>query len=237
LPSPRIAAANRFDPANAFETEFVEGKRFESTRRHGKHLFVGLDGAGWLTVHFGMTGSFVYFKENAQGPAHDRIVFELDNGYKLAYVNPRLFGRVGLTGNIEAFLRARELGPDACTIPVADFVQRVGSKRSAVKSALMDQSLIAGIGNIYSDEILFQAGIHPKRSTGDLSEREVREIHKALRKVLGKAIEKHADPRKLPRSYLLPHREEGARCPGCSGVVEKVKVSGRSGYCCPTCQR
>ena len=212
-------------------------KRFKSTRRHGKHLFIALDGTQWLVVHFGMTGFFEYFKDTPENPNHSRVVFDLDNGYHLAYVNQRLLGRVGLASDVDTYVRENKLGPAAWSVGFEQFAELVASKRSAVKSALMDQSLMAGVGNIYSDEILFQAGISPKRTTGDLSRGEVRTLHKALNKVLSKAVEKQANPKELPRTYLLRRREEGGQCPKCGGDIEKMKVSGRSGYFCPKCQK
>ncbi|MFW5699947.1 MAG: zinc finger domain-containing protein, partial [Bacteroidota bacterium] len=102
---------------------------------------------------------------------------------------------------------------------------------------LMDQSMIAGLGNVYVDEILFQCRIHPKAKVKDLSGKDYKKLFNIMHKVVDKAIEVDADPDKLPTSYLTGKRREGEKCPSCDGKIEKIKVGGRSGYYCPECQK
>ena len=150
-------------PAEAFVARLI-GNRFEDSRRHGKHLLVRLRRHGWLTLHFGMTGSLVYFREGRDDPPYDRVRFDFEDDGHFAYVNRRMLGRVGLADDAEEFIEAEELGPDALD-PAFDlqaFDRAIAGRRRDVKSVLMDQTLIAGIGNIYADEILFQARLHPK---------------------------------------------------------------------------
>src|SRR5215211_4100329 len=90
----------------------LKGRTFESTRRHGKNLFVGLDGSGWLLIHFGMTGDLEYFEDRDQDPAHDRFLISFDNGYHLAFDDQRMFGKVDLIEDLEEFVRRKKLGPD-----------------------------------------------------------------------------------------------------------------------------
>ncbi len=101
----------------------------------------------------------------------------------------------------------------------------------------MDQSLIAGLGNVYSDEILFQAGIHPRSPLAHLDARGLRRLERSLADVLRAAIRAKADPRAMPAWFLLPHREPGARCPRCGGRIERIRLGGRSAYLCPGHQR
>ena len=220
----------------------LHGRRLEATRRHGKHLFVALDRNGWLGLHFGMTGRLKYFKRLKDDPKHDRLRLDFDNGYHLAYDDQRMLGRVRLLDDPDEFIASRKLGPDALD-PSLDrkaFAERLCGRKGQVKSALMDQSLLAGIGNVYSDEILFHTGLHPKAQVPKLGKEQLSSLFEATRRVLRVAIDKGAGTqdveKRLPRGYLLPHRRDGARCPRCGGQVRAVKVSGRTAYICPRCQ-
>jgi formamidopyrimidine-DNA glycosylase len=214
----------------------LRGRRMEGTRRRGKHLLVELDSGSWLTLHFGMTGSLVYLKRMAGDRRHDRVILSLANGYRLIYVCSRLLGRVGLVKDAEAFIQAKGLGPDALRLDPDGFKEIVNSSRASIKSTLMDQSRLAGLGNIYSDEMLFQAGVGPRRKAGRLGNREMDGLFRSMQKVLRTAIERKADPHRLPRTWLVTHRREGAACPRCGGKVRKITLAGRSTYYCPSCQ-
>src|SRR6266487_3698092 len=139
----------------------LKGGRFKCTRRHGKHLFVRADRDLWLRLHFGMTGSLQYFKHEEQAPTHARVLFIFANDHRLAFDDQRKFGQIGLLKDVDEFLKKRELGPDALEISLGEFREILGKHRGAVKSILMNQRLISGIGNIYADEILFRARMHP----------------------------------------------------------------------------
>ncbi len=218
----------------------LTGHELSRSHRHGKHLFAKLDDGTWLTLHFGMTGYLAYFKALADDPEHDRLRLDFDNGFHLAFVNQRLFGEVGLVEDIDAFVAEQKLGPDALGLDEDGFRVLLADRRGQIKSALMDQSLIAGLGNVYSDEILFQAGIHPKTHVGDLDDAAVHTLYTAMMNVLKVAIDKGAGSEQLfdnlPDDWLLPHREAGATCPRCGGEISAIKVSGRNAYVCPTCQ-
>lgn len=212
------------------------------TRRHGKMLFVAFGDCGWLAIHFGMTGRLKYFKHLADDPKHDRLRLDFDNGYHLAYENQRLFGWVRLIDDPDAFIASEGLGPDALdpSLDEEGFAKRIRHRKGALKSALMDQKLLAGIGNVYSDEILFQARLHPRRQARELSDAQISKLFGTLRRVLSVAIDKGAGTgaveTRLPAGYLLPHRHPGAPCPRCGGEVTTLKSSGRTAYLCPRCQ-
>ncbi|HUF29111.1 MAG TPA: hypothetical protein VMM77_00510 [Gemmatimonadaceae bacterium] len=125
-----------------------------------------------------------------------------------------------MAGSPRRFVEAHRLGPDALALDMAGFGKLVAAKRGAIKSWLMDQHAIAGIGNVYADEILFQAGIHPRRSASALDRRELSRLFTKLQKVLRKAIAARADPARMPKSFLLPRRRRGALCPRCRGRVK-----------------
>lgn len=214
----------------------LKGRSLESTRRRGKHLLARLDEDGWLTIHFGMTGYLEYFKSVKGERPHDRVVMRFDNGYHLAFVCQRKLGRIGLVKHPGRFFASHALGPDALDLDMDTFRDMLGGRRGAVKPALMDQSFIAGIGNIYADEILYHAGIDPRARASSLGHKSVDALFGKMKRVLNMAIDRKADPERLPRTWLLPHREEGASCPKCGGTVKRIRLSNRSAYLCPRCQ-
>src|SRR5215207_1423235 len=181
----------------------LKGRMFESTRRHGKNLFVELDDGGWLLMHFGMTGRLKYCKDMDQDPPHDRFLISFENQYHLAFDCQRLLGNVDLIGDLEKFIGEKKLGPDLLELDSVSFRGRFGGRKGAVKSALMNQQAVAGVGNIYSDEILFQARIHPGTRIERLDDAALEKLFRETRRVLKAAIERGADPQKLPNSFLL----------------------------------
>ncbi len=215
----------------------LTGRTLGTTRRRGKYLFARLEGDGWLGWHFGMTGELKYFRDPDDEPDHTRMLLVFDNGYRLAYISVRLLGKVALTETIEKFAGDHNLGPDALELEAADFAAILEKKQGSLKAALMNQKDLSGIGNVYSDEILFQTGLHPKSEPRKLDRETVKRLHRTMRRVLRTAIRNKADPKKFPRGYLTGKREEGEDCPRCGGKIERLKISGRSAYYCPRCQK
>jgi formamidopyrimidine-DNA glycosylase len=234
LDATRMLQGARADEIRAALT----GGRFEETARRGKFLFVRVDAQPWLVLHFGMTGFLTYFKADGAGPSHTRLLVDFDNGYRLAGVWRRRLGRIDLADDPEAFAAAHDLGPDAFGPALGrdELAAMLSDRRGGLKSALMDQSFVAGIGNVYSDEILFQAGLKPNRAAARLADDELDDLHRALRHVLATAIEHQADPARLPESWLLPRREGDAPCPRCGGELAHRQVAGRTARYCPRCQ-
>ncbi len=216
--------------------EKAEGCRMKSSSRHGKYLFINLDSSFWLYFHFGMTGRLKYFKKEGEEPDYGRIFFSFSNGYHLAYASQRMLGKVGLIEKLDKFIEKKELGPDALEINFPEFRRIFEGRRGTSKSALMNQKLIAGLGNIYADEVLFHAGIRPDTQVESLNRKKLKDIFLEMNKVLQKAIQSQANPDQLPDSYLLPHRGKKGTCPRSHGQLERVKISGRYAYFCPCCQ-
>jgi formamidopyrimidine-DNA glycosylase len=212
----------------------LKGKKFKETKRHGKYMFVKFDKNAWLVLHFGMTGFLKYYKDKDRETEHARVVFDFTNGYKLAFDNQRKLGKVDIAKGVQEFAERNDIGPDVLEddFDLGKFKEIMDKKRGIVKSALMDQKSMSGVGNIYSDEILFRAGIHPASKTEKLDGKQLKKIFRALKTVLNQAIEADVDPQKMPRSYLLPVREEGHKCPKCNGKIKSSKFSGRTGYYC-----
>jgi formamidopyrimidine-DNA glycosylase len=217
----------------------LKGRSLESTRRHGKYLFAKVSDDGWLVLHFGMTG-YPTYSETEEPPAHTRVLFKFDGGGHLAYVCMRMLGRVDWTKDADRFIEQHKLGIDAQSedFDFDRFQQLLETKRGSIKSALMDQQTIAGLGNIYVDEILFQARVHPKTSVSDLDDSQLKTIFQQISRVLKTAIRAQASREKMPKSFLLSQRgEEHAKCPRCGELLESIKVSGRTSYFCPMCQQ
>jgi formamidopyrimidine-DNA glycosylase len=215
----------------------LKGRRFESSRRHGKHLFVRADHAIWLRLHFGMTGFLRYFKDEEKAPPHARVSFIFENDHRLAFDDQRMFGEIGLVKDADQFLKKRGLGPDALDVDLAQFKNVLAKHRGAVKSILLNQKLIAGIGNIYADEILFRARIDPAPQTSALKEKAVAKLFRATRYILEKAIEAKADVDRMPKSWLLPHRGKGGKCPRCGRELKSATIGGRTAWFCARCQK
>jgi formamidopyrimidine-DNA glycosylase len=136
----------------------------------------------------------------------------------------------------DGFIREKKLGPDPLELDADSFRERFKGRKGGVKAGLMNQQIVAGIGNIYSDEILFQARLHPRESVERLDSQALDALHKEMRRVLKSAIERGASPQRLPDSFLLTHRREGKECPRGNGEIRKTKAAGRTVYYCPACQ-
>src|SRR5207249_10902710 len=171
----------------------LKGHRFEASRRHGKHLFVRADSRTWLRLHFGMTGFLHYFKSEEKAPRHARVVFVFEKHYRLAFDDQRKFGEIGLIKDVDEYLKKRGLGPDALDVDLAEFQNIFGKHRGTVKSILMNQKLIAGIGNIYADEILCRARIHPAAQISSLEDKAVAKLLRAMRYIVATAAADKAD--------------------------------------------
>lgn len=216
----------------------LKGSAFAAAHRHGKFLFAELSRGGYLVLHFGMTGELHYYKDGDE-PRFTRLLVDFDNGRHLAVCWQRMLGEVNVTDDRDGFIAKRELGPDA----LADgfgreaFVEALSGRRGSVKAALMNQSIVAGIGNVYSDEILFQARRHPATTLDQLDEDDLGELYRVMRRVLQTAVRHDADTSTFPRSYLLRDRDQDGACPECGGELAEQDVSGRTARFCPRCQK
>jgi formamidopyrimidine-DNA glycosylase len=216
----------------------LKGQQLESSVRHGKWLFAPLSSEGVLVMHFGMTGQLDYAADEGDLPEHTRLAAHFENDRRLAIISQRLIGQVSFAESRESVLAEHDVGPDAMAedLDADRYVEIMQRRRGAIKSALMNQSIVAGIGNVYSDEILFQAGVHPASKVNALDESTLRRIHRTMRRVLKVASRKGGDSRKVPRRWLLGRRNPDDPCPRCGGDIEDITVSGRRGWYCPNCQ-
>lgn len=219
----------------------LRGRRIESVGRHGKFILVELSGGLTLTMHLGMTGSLLWDAE--PGP-HARAVFDLDGG-RLVYDDPRQFGRIELGNSMPE--RAARLGPDALEAGAEEFAARLATHRGHIKPLLLNQAFLRGLGNIYVDESLFSARIHPLASVTRLSPLRVRRLHAAIQEVLraaveagGSSISDYVDADGRAGSFQVHHNvygKEGAPCPRCGTPIRRIVVGQRGTHYCPKCQR
>jgi formamidopyrimidine-DNA glycosylase len=226
----------------------LTGRRVESLGRRGKYMDWVLDGDGHLLIHLRMTGTLLY--DAPAEPLHTRVRFGLDDGHVLLYVDPRRFG----TGHLlegsaarDAYLAARlgvePLGPEFTAAVLRD---RARGRRVPVKSFLLDQRTVAGVGNIYADEALHRAGIHPLRPAGKLTAAQFARLRDTVVEALtagldagGATIDDYRDvdgARGAFQDEFLVHLRAGLPCPTCGTPVRKLVVGGRATYVCERCQ-
>lgn len=217
--------------------EKLEGHKFKYTKRYGKYTFTALDNNFWLILHYGMTGRLKYFKNQDEVPSYDRLLITFEDGGHLAFDDPRKFGKINMTSSIEDFVKEKKLGSDATEINLKVFKEIFEKRKGAIKSLLMDQHIMAGIGNIYSDEILFQAGIHPKVPANKLNSAQIERIFKVMKSVLKTSVDKRIADEELPDSFIIPHRKKNGKCPNSDIKLKTIKVSSRTAYYCPQCQK
>jgi formamidopyrimidine-DNA glycosylase len=215
----------------------LPGQQFEEVLRQGKFLAVRLSNGQALMFHFGLTGRFKYYEGDDEESGYPRVIFHFENGNRMAFDNMRLFGEVELIDDFERYMDERDIGPDALEMSAEEFAEALSGRRGMIKSTLMNQDILAGVGNIWSDEILFQCKIHPKTKTNNLSDDQIQQIYDTMRRTFEKGLEVQADYSQLPDGYLLRNREAGEPCPAdCGGQLESIKVSGRTAVYCPQCQ-
>ena len=238
----------RPDAPRLVEAE-LRGAAIERLGRAGKYLVWSLSEDRHLLQHLRMTGTLLY--DPPATPPHARVLLELDDGHRVVYVDPRRFGTGHLLQGASArdeYLRAR-IGIEPLTPEfTAEHLRGLGRGRTApIKAFLLDQRRIAGVGNIYADEALFRAGIHPLRPAGRLSRADWARVREGIEEALSAGIAakgasiddfRHVDgARGSFQDLFLVHRRAGRACPRCGATIRKIVVGGRGTYVCERCQR
>jgi len=162
---------------------------------------------------------------------------DFKNGKSLLYISVRKLGKVFEIKNFKQFLKEKHLGKDALRIGYKEFYNSVKNKKSTVKSFLMNQHLISGIGNIYSDEILFQSKIHPLSKINHLLDEKIEVLYKNVKLVLNEMIKSKFENKPIPDNFLIPHRNKNGICPVCKNKIKYVKILSRTSYFCDNCQK
>jgi formamidopyrimidine-DNA glycosylase len=218
----------------------LAGRRVKSIERFGKFIGIRLD-RGWLVVHLGMTGKLLV---NGHRAKWTHAIFTLDRG-ALLYEDPRQFGRIEYSEDLPA--RVAKLGPEPLEVLADDFAARIAQRRSPIKAVLLNQAVIRGVGNIYADEALFRAGIHPKRLASSLRRPRVDRLHAAIQEVLvdaiasrGSSVSDYVDAEGNKGSFQNAHRvyqRTGEACVTCGTKIRRIVIAQRSTHFCPHCQR
>jgi len=217
----------------------LTGRKFMRAERRGKYLIAYLDNERALILHFGMGGDLLRYRGDEDRPPYTRIEFFLASGWRLAFTCPRKICRVMLVDHPSQVPALNEMGPE----PLGRELSLVrlesileASPRRQIKPLLMDQRRIAGVGNIYADEILFEAGVLPNRRAGELRREEIEKIHQATRRVLRQAL-KTASDEYFPDDFLVSRSARNGLCKVCGGPVSRETIGGRTAYFCSRCQR
>ncbi len=253
-----------FPNTSADVNNFLIGATITDIRRRAKVLMINLSSAYSLVIHLKMTGQLVYIGETRFGAGHPndslvealpdtstRVTLLFSDGSALYFNDQRKFGWMRLlpTSEIMNLPFMQKVGPEPLlnTFTAHDFIQRLQKRpKTNIKAALLDQSVIAGVGNIYADESLWGAKIHPTRLVSDLTEQEMISLYTELRAVMNLAIEKggssnrnYVNAEGKKGSYMdfaRVFRREGLECPRCGTIIEKTRVAGRGTHTCPVCQ-
>ena len=246
-----LAAKLRRPLPTAAELCAVTGRRITALERRAKYLIWHFDGGGALILHLGMSGRLCYHHGPHPAESHTHAIFHFQEGGQLHFRDPRRFGSLDLAapGQLAGLSILRGLGvePLSPAFDAAYLCERLGATRRAVKTVIMDQGIVVGVGNIYANEALFQAGIHPLRPGRSLSPAEGKSLQEAIVSVLGKAVERcgttlndYRDADGEPGFFQLDlavYGREEEPCPRCGGKIVRLRHEGRSSFLCEACQK
>lgn len=233
------------DDIDYFKNKLIN-QSFRNFKRRGKYLLFEMDDIT-LVSHLRMEGKYYILKPNEPIDKHTHVIFILDDGYELRYRDVRKFGRMELIDKQDNYDVFKNLGPEPFDkkFNIAYVKNYLSNKNKPIKEVLLDQSFVAGIGNIYADEILFAIKVNPNRSTNELSEEEIKNLIKETRSILKAAIKKGGT---TIRSYTSSLGVTGLfqlslkchtlkKCPICNSDIIKTRIGGRGTYYCPNCQK
>ena len=233
-------------PSPAEFRRALPGLRIEGVERRGKYLLFPLSDGRHLIVHLRMTGALIHRSTGAADDGYLRVRLSLDDKTELRYTDSRKLGMMWLVD--DPTLVVGKLGPDALEALLPTTLRSLLDGRTApIKVLLMDQARLAGLGNIYADEALFQAAIHPRRPAGSLTADEADRLHGAVGKVLREAMSHRgssfrdyvdAEGREGEHQrHVKVYRRTGQPCYNCGAIIERIKLGGRSTHFCPHCQK
>jgi formamidopyrimidine-DNA glycosylase len=226
----------------------LKGRRVSALGRHGKLLILHLEGAGFWTIHLGMTGQLILAPRRPRAKHIHCTVSFADAGPRLYYRDVRMFGALGFWPDRPALERGplANFGPDALQMDATAFAAGLERRSAPIKSLLLDQRILAGVGNIYADEALHRAGVAPTARPSGLGRKRLAGLHAELVATLAEAVERggssvsnFVDAQGRPGTFQETHRvyrRTGCSCPRCGGSIQRVVLGGRSTHFCPGCQ-
>jgi formamidopyrimidine-DNA glycosylase len=228
-PAPQIAAA-------------LEGRKILRVHRAGKHIVFDLNPAAQWVVHLGMTGRMLVSDSTAEIVKHTHLIAKLGSGRELRFIDPRMFGKLSVhAGGFDPG------GAEPLDVSEEKFIGLFRGRKTPIKSALLNQKLVRGVGNIYADESLFRAGIRPRRRAAAVTRQELSRLHKSVQQVLreairlgGSSVSSYVDADGEEGFFQLRHRvygREGKPCRKCGSSIRRVVLGGRSSHYCPKCQK
>jgi formamidopyrimidine-DNA glycosylase len=235
--------------SQALLQEALVGRELVAVERRGKYLLLGVCEDVWLAIHRKMSGNLLLRHASEAAEAHTHLRLALDDGTELRFIDPRKFGRVYLflsSDELQAFL-AERLGPDSLTdLDPGVLAAKLRGRTGRLKSLLLDQAFVAGVGNLYADEALWEAQLHPLRPADSLSEAEITRLAEAIRQVLTLAIDRrgtsfssYRDADGTPgenQDFLSVYGRPGQPCPRCGAPISRILIAQRSTHFCPACQ-
>lgn len=230
--------------------ERVRGRAITFIARRGKYAILSLDSGDVLIIHRGMTGSLLWRASETPLEPHVRLIFRLDDGNELRFDDPRKFGKAFVmnAAGEERLMPWDRMGPEPLTAEFTSnyLARRLQGRKGPIKPLLLNQEIVAGLGNIYVDESLFRAGIHPLKPAATLSSDEIERLYDAIKTVLSQAIDSrgttfntYVDLEGRRGSYqdtLSVFHKTGDPCPNCGTPIQRTVVGGRGTHFCPTCQ-
>ncbi|NSW83554.1 MAG: bifunctional DNA-formamidopyrimidine glycosylase/DNA-(apurinic or apyrimidinic site) lyase [Syntrophothermus sp.] len=229
-----------------FGVENAVGSEIIDVTRRGKYLVIKLSCARHLVVHLGMTGRLLMVASSEPIADHTHMVINLEGEKDVRYQDPRRFGNISFVKDTGGFFSS--LGPEPLdpSFGPEELARRLKRRSASIKPVLLDQGVVAGIGNIYADEILFAAGLHPARGASELNEYEISRLHAAIKEVITRAIEwrgttfrDYRDGFNQPgqfQTHLAVYGRYGQPCPKCGQPVQKTVIGGRTTHYCAICQ-
>jgi formamidopyrimidine-DNA glycosylase len=215
----------------------LKGRTFVDSYRRGKYLFGALNNGHYLQIHFGMSGDLRYYQTLDEAPRHERFRFVFDNGFHLGFDCPRKFARIAYIEDLDQYLKSIQLGEDALVISETDFLKLWDGKSGTLKGFLLNQKYIAGVGNLYADEICYQARLHPASRVDRLSTQQKKKIFQLMQDILQTAVDREAYYKDYPDDWFWKWREAGAPNPNGPGTAEQAKIAGRTTFFFPKWQK
>ena len=233
----------------------LEGATIAAVRRMGKHIVIDLAQSpdhqitrspdapsAHFIVHLGMTGQLLVTRPDAEIPKHTHLIARLESGRELRFTDPRMFGKLAVTHEFDPG------GIEPLDLTFDQFVPLFRKRKTPIKSALLNQQLLRGVGNIYADEALFRARVRPRRRAASLTRDELKRLYESVRQVLqeaiaagGSSVDDYVNADGEPGMFQLQHRvygREGARCLRCrKHAIKRIVIGGRSSHYCPQCQK